>query len=339
MLRTVSLVHNPGDSGRDHSSLDLITKAVARIPCQLQRPEFRFVPIWSGEKKPFEHGWNRPGGANYPYDSPKLAAYLLEGHNYGACAGMGDLIIFDSDHPRLAELGILDDLPPTFTVRTGGGGTHRYYLCRDIEHKAVMYDRELKNEKGEPLHLGEIQTLGFQAVCPGSLHPNGKRYTVEIDAPIAEITWPELYAILEGKIEFGLAPVDQEPKKKHFAIKVTDPRREDPFEDVSLETVLYPRGNLRRSGSIIKGEHPVHGSTHGHNFQIDTRKNTWFCFRCWKGGGPALAVAVSEGILRCNECGPGVLRGDLFTRTLEAARERGLIREKKPLMKVERWTA
>ena len=321
------------------ASCDLIPKATSRIPEQLQRPEFRFVPIWAGEKKPFEPGWNRPGGANYPYDSPKLAGYLLEGHNYGICAGMGDLIVFDSDHPRLSELGILDDLPRTFTVRTGGGGTHRYYVCRDIKRKAVMYDRELKNEKGEPLHLGEIQTLGFQTVGPGSLHPNGKRYAVDVDEPIAEIIWPELYSILEGRIEFGLAPVDQEPKKKHFAIKVNDPKREDPFENVNIETVLYPRGSLRRSGSIIKGEHPQHGSTSGHNFQIDTRENTWFCFRCWKGGGPALAVAVSEGILGCDECGPGVLRGDLFTRTLEAARKRGLIREKKPLMKVERWTA
>ena len=320
-------------------AVDLIQKAVSRIPWQLQRPEFRFVPIWDGEKKPFEHGWNRPGGANYSYNDPKLAGYLLEGHNYGICAGMGDLIVFDSDHTRLSELGILDDLPPTFTVRTGGGGTHRYYVCRDIEHKAVMYDRELRNEKGEALHLGEIQTLGFQAVGPGSLHPNGKRYTVEIDAPIAEIAWQELYSILEGKIEFGLAPTDQEPKKKHFAIKVTDPKRQDPFEDVGIDDVFYPRGSLRRSGSIIKGEHPIHGSTGGHNFQIDTRENSWFCFRCWKGGGPALAVAVSEGILRCDECGPGVLRGELFTRTLEAARNKGLIRDKKPLMKVERWTA
>ena len=319
---------------------DLIQKAVSRIPWQLRRPEFRFVPIWSGQKKPFEHGWNRPGGANYTYDDPKLAGYLLEGHNYGVCAGMGDLVIFDSDHPRLTELGILDDLPQTFSVRTGGGGTHRYYLCRDIERKAIMYDRVMKNEKDEPMHLGEIQTMGFQAVAAGSLHPNGERYTVEVDEPIATITWGKLYQILEGKVEFGLAPADQEQKReKQYAVKATSPGREDPFEDISIESILYPHGHVRRAGSIIKGSHPIHGSTNGANFQIDTRENTWFCFRCWKGGGPALAVAVSEGILDCDQCGRGVLRGELFTQTLEAARGRGLIRERKPLMKVERWTA
>ena len=318
----------------------LIQKAISRIPWQLRIPEFRFVPIWIGQKKPFEYQGNVPGGANYAYDSPKLAAYLLEGHNYGVCAGMGDLIVFDSDHPRLAELGILGDLPRTFTVRTGGGGTHRYYICRDIMDKAVMYDRELVNEKGEPQHLGEIQTLGFQAVGAGSLHPNGKRYVVEVDEPIAELSWQDLYKILEGKIEFGLAQVEHAAqKKKHFAIKITSPGLDDPFADMDIEDVLRPRGDVKRLGSVIKGAHPIHGSKHGCNFQIDTHENTWFCFRCWKGGGPALAVAVAEGILTCAQCGKNVLRGDLFNKTVKAAQERGWTKPRRPLMKVERWTA
>ena len=315
----------------------LIRKAVARIPEQLRREDFRFVPIWIGTKKPFEWKWNVPGSdTNYNYDNPKFAAFLIEGHNWGTCTGMGDLIIFDSDHPRLAELGVLQELPRTFTVRTGGGGTHRYYICKDIKDKVVMYDRVLKNEKGESQHLGEIQTLGFQAVGPGSLHPNGNRYVIEIDVPIAEICWNDLYEILADKIEFGLAE-SIEKKTKHFAVKVSNPNHDDPFEDISIENVLYPNGEIKKSGSLIKGTHPVHGSKHGCNFQIDTHENTWFCFRCWKGGGPALAVAVNEGILKCDQCGKGVLRGDLYIRTLRAAEERGYIKPRKPLMKLERW--
>jgi hypothetical protein len=145
---------------------EFLKNAFRRIPTQLRRDEFRFVPIWSGTKAPFERRWNVPGsGTNYKYDDPKLAAYLLEGHNFGICTGMGDLIIFDADElTRLQELGILDDLPPTFRVRTGGGGLHKYYICRDIERKAIMYDLELKDpdHPDKPLHLGEIQTLGFQ---------------------------------------------------------------------------------------------------------------------------------------------------------------------------------
>lgn len=314
----------------------LIQKAVKRIPEQLRREDFRFVPIWAGEKKPFEWGWNVPGGANnYHYYDPKLAAYLLEGHNWGTCTGIGDLIIFDSDHPRLAELGVLNSLPTTFTVKTGGGGSHRYYICKDIKEKVVMYDRTLLNDKGEPQHLGEIQTLGFQAVGPGSLHPNGKRYLVEVDTPIAEIVWSELYNILSEKIEFGLA--EKKQSKKHFAVKVSNPSAYDPFEDLNVEDILYPKGEIKKRGSIIKGTHPTHGSKGGCNFQIDTHENTWFCYRCWVGGGPALAVAVKERILKCDQCGKGVLRGDLYLRTLKAAEDRGYIKPRTPSMTIERW--
>jgi len=52
---------------------DLIAKAVGRIPPQLRREEFRFVPILRGDKRPFEGNWNKPGGNNYSFNDPKLA--------------------------------------------------------------------------------------------------------------------------------------------------------------------------------------------------------------------------------------------------------------------------
>ncbi|NCC62570.1 MAG: hypothetical protein EOM12_16900, partial [Verrucomicrobiae bacterium] len=57
----------------------LIAKAVSRIPSQLRREGFRFVPIIRGDKRPFEGGWNKPGGNNYRYDDPKLAGFMLSG--------------------------------------------------------------------------------------------------------------------------------------------------------------------------------------------------------------------------------------------------------------------
>jgi hypothetical protein len=321
----------------------LLERAIQRIHRQLRRNEFRFVPIWSGTKVPFERQWNIPGsGTNYRYNDPKLAAYLLEGHNFGICTGMGGVIIFDADElTRLQQLGILSELLPTFSVRTGGGGLHKYYICRDIEHKAILYDLELKDpdHPDKPMHLGEIQTLGFQCVCPGSLHPNGRRYAIEDDLPIAEISWAELYKILAGKVEFGLAESNSNRNKKHFAVRVQNPSAYAPFDDCSIKDVLYPKGNLRKWGSIVKGSHPIHGSIHGHNFQIDTHENTWFCYRCWSGGGPALAVAVREGILRCDQCHKGVLRGDLFIKTVKAAEKRGYIKRRKSQIVVERWDA
>ena len=321
----------------------LIEKAITRIPLQLRQNDFRFVPIWSRTKVPFERRWNVPGSeTNYRYYDPKLAAYLLEGHNFGICTGMGGLIIFDADELiRLQELGIIGDLPATFSVRTGSGGLHKYYICWDIEHKVIMYDLELKDpdRPDKFLHLGEIQTLGFQCVCPGSLHPNGQRYIIEDDLPIAEISWADLYKVLAGKVDFELAESNAYGKKKHFAVRVQNPGAYDPFEDCNIEDVLFPKGNPRRQGSIVKGAHPIHGSTHGYNFQIDTNENTFFCYRCWSGGGPALAVAVREGILRCDQCHKGALRGDLFIQTVKAAKDRGYIKRKRPQIEIERWEA
>lgn len=303
----------------------IIRKAVQRIPPQLRREEFRFVPIWAGSKRPFETNWNSPGGNNYRYDSPKLAGYLSEGHNWGTCTGMGDLIIIDSDNEiRLKALGISDALPETFMVRTGGGGLHRYYICPDAGDKIVMYDVEAKDDKGEHLHLGEVQVLGFQAVGPGSLHPNGSRYLVENDHPIAHVAWKDIYDILEGKIEFALAEEKEETPR---VIRVKQPGERDPFEYVNIEDVLYPVGKIKKNGSTIKGSHPIHGSEGGQNFQINTAKNTWFCYRCWKGGGPALAIAVKEGLLRCDEAGRGVLRGEKYLELLRLARQRGYIEQ------------
>lgn len=113
---------------------ELIEKAIQRIPAQLRREEFRFVPILSGEKRPFELQWNVPGGNNYRFDDPKLAGYLLSSYNWGTCTGMGGLIIFDSDaEVRLEEIGVAADLPKTFAVRTGGGGLHRVSILVLVE--------------------------------------------------------------------------------------------------------------------------------------------------------------------------------------------------------------
>lgn len=304
---------------------DLIAKAVGRIPPQLRREGFRFVPILRGDKRPFEGNWNKPGGYNYSFNDPKLAGFMLSGHNYGVCTGMGDLIIFDSDAElRLQELGVSEALPETFSVRTGGGGLHRYYLCKDTGEKIIMFDKELIGDDGKPLHLGEVQTLGFQCVCPGSVHPNGNLYRVEVDLPIAEVKWATIYDILEEKVDFSLAEDDKSDKP--LVIKVRNPSMDDPFDRINVEDIWRPSGKVRDRGGVLVGSHPVHGSTGGQNFQINTRKNSWYCFRCNGGGGAALAIAVKEGIISCSEAKKGVLRGELYLRVLEMAKEKGYIK-------------
>jgi len=81
-------------------------------------------------------------------------------------------------------------------------------------------------------------------------------------------------------------------------------------------------GNVSRSGDELRGDHPIHGSTNGGNYVINTAKNLWHCKRCESGGGAALAIAVKEGLISCSDAAPGVLRGDLFKQVLKIAQEK-----------------
>lgn len=312
------------------------SKYIYRIPEQLRKPEFRFVRIDVGQKKPFERGWNIPGSAtNYFLEDPKFLAWIGSNQNYGVVAGIGNLIIFDADGLlRLTELGIIAELPSTFAVRTGGGGIHKYYIS-DLDKKIIMYDRVLL-EEGKPLHLGEVQSRGFQAVGPGSIHPNGKCYEIEEDLPIASLEASKLIEILNKNVDFNFE--DAIPEKKRLRVVMVNPNIKDPFDDVRVEEIFTPRGNVRKTATGLKGSHPIHGSNTGNNFEIDFRENTWRCWRCGSGGGVALAVAVKEGLLRCDQARAGVVRGDLFRKVVDAARFKGYIGQRPANCKVERIT-
>lgn len=317
----------------EHGALDFCT-AADRIPEQLRNPAFRFVRIEAGSKKPFEAGWNKPGSStNYSIADPKFFSWIGSHQNYGVVAGIGGLIVFDADGLlRLTELGLMAELPETFTVRTGGGGLHLYYIS-DLDQKIIMYDRVLL-EEGKPMHLGEVQSRGFQAVGPGSIHPNGNYYTVIKDIPIVFIDSEKLKSIISKHVNFGFDEAKLE--KKRLRVVMVDPNIKDPFDGIKVEDILFPTGTIRKSDGKIKGSNPIHGSKTGNNFEIDTRENTWRCWRCGTGGGPALAVAVREGLLRCDQARAGVLRGDLFRQTVDIARKKGHIGQKPPNCRVER---
>jgi len=307
-------------------------RGLDRIPEQLRKTDFRFVRIDIGSKKPFEKSWNVPGSkTNYSIDDPKFLSWIGSNQNYGVVAGVGGLVIFDADGlMRLTELGVMAELPDTFTVRTGGGGLHLYYLS-DLDQKIIMYDRMLK-EEDKPLHLGEVQSRGFQAVCPGSIHPNGKAYTIERDLPIASLDSAILKGILSKYVDYGFD--EAVPERKRLKVVMVDPNIRDPFDGVRVEDVLSPR-NARKAPGQLKGAHPIHGSVGGNNFVVDLKENSWRCWRCCSGGGPALAIAVKEGIIRCDQARAGVLRGDLFKQTVEIAREKGHIGKRASNCKVE----
>ncbi|MEM2619563.1 MAG: phage/plasmid primase, P4 family [Candidatus Hadarchaeales archaeon] len=99
-------------------------------------------------------------------------------------------------------------------------------------------------------------------------------------------------------------------------------------EDAGLDCVEVFRamggdlGKLRKVGDQLQGPHPTHGSESGMNFTLHPRLG-WFCFRHWRGGGSLSLAAVMAGILRCEEVGPGCLKGKMG-EVMRILRERGI---------------
>lgn len=300
------------------------------IPAQLQNSEFRFIKVAPKSKRPIEHDWQ--DSANYPYDSPELRAHLAKGGNYGIICGPGEIRILDCDDmPRLEELGVLAKFPKTFSVQSRPGRVHRYYMIPELKKKITLFDPILKDENCQPAHLGEIQGPGTQIIGPGSIHQNtGQPYEVIDNSPIAALSMEQVTFALEGlktsRLEANCARLDAMPKR-------AAPKEDDPFKNIRIDDIAYPAGETRRIGDEIQGAHPVHGSTTGKNFRIDLKKNTWYCDRCHTGGGPALWIAVKNGIIRCDQASSGALRGADFKRVWQIAENEGLIAKSGPTFK------
>jgi len=276
-------------------------RALQKIHPRLQEwPGLRYDVILSGQKKPERLRWSTE--ANYLYGHPVLAGYLAEGHNYGILTGIGGLVVLDVDDiARLEALGILDKVPETFTVKTGRGGLHFYYICQDLKQKIILEDPVLKDSEGHPLHLGELQALGQQVVGPGSRHPNGNFYEVIKDLPIASIAKTDLLQIL--------APLEQ--IRKSDADPVIRRRKTSGTslgDRIPIDQVAWPADVKERAGAEVRGSHPLHGSKSGKNFAVNTSKNCWHCFRHKSGGGPLEWIAIMKGIISCSEARPGCLR-------------------------------
>ncbi|HOV82906.1 MAG TPA: bifunctional DNA primase/polymerase [Methanothrix sp.] len=280
-------------------------RALKKIHPRLRElPNLRYDVILRGQKKPEGMRWSTE--ANYPYGHPVLAGYLAQGHNYGVLTGIGGLVVLDIDDiARLEALGIIAKLPETFTVKTGRGGAHYYFICPGLEERIVLEDPELKDAEGDPAHQGELQARGQQVVGPGSRHPNGNLYEVVHDQPIAKISKDELIGIL--------APFSNPSRKGEAGRRGGFKGRggggaQGLGDHIPIDAVAWPKEIKERAGAEVRGSHPLHGSTSGKNFAINTAKNCWHCFRHKSGGGPLEWIAVMKGIISCADAKPGCLR-------------------------------
>ena len=266
------------------------------IPKQLRKDEFRFIKIRKGTKRPAEQNWQVDW--NYKWDDEEFQKYLKDATAYGVLCGKGHLAVIDCDSRELIER-VEDKLPATFTVRTGSGGRHYYYIIPDLKKKIVL-------RRGEK-HYGEIQFSGAQVLGAGSKHPNGRNYkiinnTIIMEIPYKDIEWA-LGEFMESKFlsnNIAKSGVDLDISKVAATIKGLD----------------------RYGENALQGAHPVHGSTNGMNFRIDLDKNLWHCFRCGSGGDTISLIALLEGLVECHELTSGYFKKHpkIFKEALKLAK-------------------
>jgi len=300
------------------------TRALQKIPAQLrERPGARFTVIHNGGKKPEGKDWAGVNGANYAIDDAPLAGYLSQGHNYGVLCGHAGIAVPDLDDPAaLEELGVLARMPNVMQVRTGRGGYHYYLDCPELDNQIGIYHPTLKDEDGEPIHLGEIQSRGQQVVGPGSTHPNGRKYEVVCDAPVLSISKADLLKIFDGCILTGLDDPEEEPRRAEARRRSSG--GSSLGDRIPIDAVAWPKAVKEQHGSEVRGSHPIHGSDSGKNFAVNTSKNCWHCFRHKSGGGPLEWIAVETGLISCQDAKPGCLDDmETFKKVLQIARDSG----------------
>lgn len=178
------------------------------IPKQLQKSQFNFVLLgeWNkirnkktkkikliqkGEwslyektrewdslgKAPYEVDWQNK---HYSYSDTKMDTHK---GNYGVIGGYGNLCIVDIDEEELGKE--LEEKFNTFTIKTGSGGKHFYFIVEDKIDNAVLVNE-----------CGEIRANNYQVVGPNCIHPNGNKYEVYKNVAIKSVNSKFILAIL-----------------------------------------------------------------------------------------------------------------------------------------------
>jgi hypothetical protein len=204
------------------------------------------------------------------------------------------------EHQKTAILighTIMTKLPPTKTESSVNNGLHSSILsCTPLEDKDNYHDQAAI----------ELITDGLVIVAPSFGYRNiGSDVIAEMQNPRQ---W--LYHQLQQNCIL--------PKAKEEHLKKSVKAESYNFDIAQLVdlTKFAHRGN-----SEYQGAHPVHGSTTGNNFTINTEKNFYYCFRCESGGSALHLLAIQNGLINCGD----QLRGDNFKKALNFAVDKGYI--------------
>jgi hypothetical protein len=277
------------------------------IPKQLR--EWQFILLAPKTKIPISemHGWadNREQ-ITLTYDSQKLAEHMQNGGNYGVTTDKQCFIV--AAVTKEVEQAIEQRLPKTFTVQSPRHKTKHFYFYGQLTH-FIQCKPTAQGDPCADIKFGNAYVLG-----PQSIFMDYGAYKVIDDYPIATITEEQL-----------LASIDEFIERKKLIEKPTNQATTNPELNFPITNIIPNLDTLMQTGYDLTGPHPKHGSTTGSNFHVNTEKNVWYCFRHNTGGGPLELLAVTEGIINCEDAGKGSLRDEKFKQTIQKAQEKGLI--------------
>jgi P4 family phage/plasmid primase-like protien len=244
------------------------------------------------------------------YNDPRLLEHVVaNGNNYGVVTD-ADRFVVAAD-TKDVEFAIEQRLPKTFSVRSPRHKIKHFYFYGKLSRTIICKP----TTEGDP--CADIKTGNAYVLGPKSIFGTYGEYKIIDDVPIATITEEELVAAID---EFIL------PKKETSFLSTTEGKT-DKNLNFPIVGILPNLDAFTQNGNELFGPHPLHGSTTGANFHVNTEKNVWHCFRSGhdSGGGPLELLAVLNGIIKCEDCHKGALRAKLFKDTLTLAKEKGLV--------------
>lgn len=197
---------------------------------------------------------------------------------------------------------ILRDLPITQTHETVNRGTHLVYWSRNKPRT----DGAFHDTAG-------LELLGEKKLC---LMPPSLGYKCLNNNSPTEIENLEetFYSILK---KHGLGHTEE-----------TEVEQQLDAYSFSLSKLIDLSQMNKISPNEYQGSHPVHDSTTEKNFCVNTKTNTWHCFRHNSGGGALQYLAMKEGLIKCEQAKKGALRGKKFRDVLNIAASQGLVGQK-----------
>ena len=216
-----------------------------------------------------------------------------------------------SDEELLDFLHALPALP-SLIVHSGGGMYPFWLLAKPLiianpdEHRAVQHlcDRfgrtllELGKQRGWTLDV--VSDLPRILRPPGTInHKYGK---------LVELIHASELRYAPSDFEGWLVDVPPRSPRvpRDSSEEVTD------LPDIKSVAEHYGAEFTRETTDELSGAHPLHGSSTGGNFSVNTAEQVWHCWRHGTGGGVLQLVAVCEGLLACEEARPGCLQGNRF---------------------------